>query len=103
MPEVKKSNDPLYMQPEKWAWAKCTFYECAKCLNPFFGGLKDCERDLNLEANTKKEDLICKACIAKQIGGGEYNCPTHGHKHIIWKCMKCCAEALFRCKTLYMC
>ena len=52
---------------------------------------------------TKKEDLICKACAVKEIGGGQYNCPIHGHKYITWKCHKCCREALYLCGTAYFC
>ena len=57
------------------AASKCAFYECHECKRPFFGGLADCERDLNMAETTKKEDLICKKCAIKHIGGGQFNCP----------------------------
>ena len=82
---------------------KCAFYECHECKKPFFGGQADCERDLNMAETTKKEDLICKKCAIKQIGGGQFNCPQHGHKYIAWKCSLCCSEALFRCGPTYYC
>ena len=82
---------------------KAAFYLCHQCQKPFFGGQVDCERDLNLADTIKKEDLKCKACQIKKIGGGVFNCPKHGHKHITWKCHLCCTEALYRCGNAYFC
>ena len=59
--------------------------------------MADCERDLNMAETTSKQDLICKKCAIKRIGGGQFNCAKHGHKFITWKCNFCCSEALFRC------
>ena len=83
--------------------AKAAFYQCHDCKNPFFGGQADCERDLDMAENTKKEEIKCKACNIKTIGGGVHNCPKHGHKHITWKCIYCCSEALFRCGNTHYC
>ena len=100
-------SDPLsqwFEKPQKFVLAKCAFYQCYDCKKPFYGGQIDCERDLNNEATTKKEDLICKDCSIKQIGGGQANCPIHGHGFITWKCYMCCKEALFFCfGTSYFC
>ena len=85
------------------AQGKIAFYECHECQRPFFGGLADCERDLNMAETTKKEDMVCKRCIVKRVGGGQYNCKKHGHKYIAWKCSLCCSEALFRCGPTYFC
>ena len=65
----------------------------------------DCERDLSEEmANRRKEDLVCKKCTIKQIGGGQYDCKIHGHQHITWKCHKCCREATYYCGGMsYLC
>ena len=82
---------------------KCAFYQCYECEKPFFGGLVDCERDLNLAEKTKVEDLLCKTCVTKRIGGGQYTCKIHGTKHITWKCHKCCTEALYKCGNSYYC
>ena len=58
---------------------KCAFYECFECKNPFFGGLADCERDLNMEESVRKEDLVCRKCALKRFGAGQFNCNKHGH------------------------
>ena len=39
-----------------------TFYECYECKKPYFGGLADCQQQVNADENTKKEDLRCKDC-----------------------------------------
>ena len=53
---------------------KCAFYECFECKSPFFGGLADCERDLNMEESVRKEDLVCKKCTLMRFGAGQSNC-----------------------------
>ena len=87
----------------KFVMANAAFYQCHDCKIPFFGGQADCERDLDMAENTKKEDIKCKACNIKTIGGGVHNCPEHGHEHITWKCIYCCSEALFLCGITYLC
>ena len=82
---------------------KAAFYQCYSCKKPFFGGLVDCERDASVEDKVRHEDLKCKACNIKSIGGGIFNCPLHGHKHITWKCHLCCSEAIYRCGSDYTC
>ena len=47
---------------DEYVMAKSAFYQCNECKKPFFGGLVDCERDLNLAEKVKKEDLKCKTC-----------------------------------------
>lgn len=83
--------------------SKCAFYECFECKEPFFGGVVDCERDLNLAETTKREDLVCKACTLKKFGSGQGTCKLHGDFFITWKCCKCCSEALFKCGPMYFC
>ena len=86
---------------------KCTFYECNKCKQPYFGGIADCERNEMIEQNTKKEDLICYTCMRSKTVGDIYGqtwCQKHGDKFITWKCNRCCREALYHCGgTNYFC
>ena len=103
MGPVTKEGGRFYNCEEKYLLSKCSFYECWECKKPFFGGLVDCERELNIEATTKREDLLCKTCISKRIGVGQCLCKTHGHQYITWKCHLCCSEALFRCGMAYYC
>ena len=100
---TRNINSKWHGKRKEYLAAKAAFYECGTCKKPFFGGMIDCERELNLEATTKKEDLKCTKCNLESIGVGQYNCPTHGHHHITWKCHRCCSEALFRCGTAYLC
>ena len=40
----------------------CAFYQCNDCKKPYFGGMIDCQRQLGVEENAKKENLFCKSC-----------------------------------------
>ena len=100
---LKDENSRWYQDIEGYLNAKAAFYQCHECKEPFFGGQVDCERDLRLAERVKKEELLCRKCTVKQIGGGEYTCKVHGHKYITWKCNFCCSEALYRCGSTYYC
>ena len=88
-----------------FAEAKASFFMCAKCSKPFFGGIIDCEQEMGMEATTKKEDLICKHCILKSIWRGTSStCQVHGTSFIDWKCMYCCSIAVYVCSgNRYFC
>ena len=45
-----------------FAMHRCSFYECGNCLLPYFGGLIDCEEEMNLMEDQTKEDFLCKRC-----------------------------------------
>ena len=96
-------GNPWYGKFKEYILHKCAFYECHDCKKPFYGGTNDCAEELDLASSTNKEDLKCRSCVIKMIGGGQYNCSTHGHKFITWKCHLCCKEALFRCGISYFC
>ena len=53
-----------------FAMQQCTFYQCSKCEKPYFGGMADCQAQLNTEQTTSKEDLICKDCQLEAFGAG---------------------------------
>ena len=57
---VNDRDSVWFGRKEEYLEAKAAFYECFKCKKPFFGGMADCERDLELAENTKKEDLLCR-------------------------------------------
>ena len=75
----------------------CTFYECSKCSEYYFGGMQDCMQAMQSEGSLKKEELLCKTCLTDSLGFGEAMCKTHGNEFIDWKCMYCCSIAVFYC------
>ena len=101
---VSDPQSEWYNKPQEFVMAKCAFYQCHECSKPFYGGQIDCGRDLNTAETMSKEDLICKDCNIKQIGGGNATCAIHGSQYIAWKCYMCCREALYLCSgTMYLC
>ena len=99
-------DDVYFGKPQEFANHRCSFYECHGCKQPYFGGLIDCEQEMNNaeEAKAKPEDLLCRDCVLKEIGGGKDICKEHGKQQIDWKCMFCCDIAVFHCfGTHYMC
>ena len=49
------------------------------------------------EDKTKKEDLLCKRCMSRELDWGKTTCEKHGNEFIDWKCMYCCSITLFIC------
>ena len=49
---------------EEFALHQCTFYECFKCKQPYFGGMQDCQQAMQSENSDalKPENLFCKEC-----------------------------------------
>ena len=45
-----------------YAMHRCSFYECGGCLKPYFGGLIDCEEEMDLMDGKTKDDFLCKPC-----------------------------------------
>ena len=102
---VMTEGDYYYGKLDQYAMKNCTFYECHKCQEPYFGGLKDCEEAMNMEESLTKESLLCQACNAKEFGMGQHDCPEHGNAYIDYKCQYCCNVAQFVCggKTHFFC
>ena len=88
-------GDEYYKKPKEFAMHKCTFYECFKCKTPYFGGLIDCQQEMQMnegdEDANKPENLLCQDCLHKEVGAGQASCEKHGTQHIVWKCMFCCS------------
>lgn len=66
---------------------------CYKCTNPYFGGLKDCERMLDEKKEFNPKELICPNCCQIPFK----NCPKHGVDYIEFKCKYCCTIAQWFC------
>lgn len=43
-PRVKNADGDYYGDLQRWATFKLAYYQCYKCHNPYFGGMKDCLR-----------------------------------------------------------
>ena len=103
---LSNKDDVYYNQPQEFANARCSFYECFECKKPYFGGLVDCEilMAAQEQEEQKKENLMCQDCLLKEIGAGQTTCDKHGTEQIDWKCQFCCSTALFCCfGTHYFC
>ena len=97
-PRLTTEGDYFCGKLMEFAEAKVCFYMCSHCEKPYFGGLIDCERELNMEDTTRREDLICRPCLMKEMSIGRNICNNgHGTEFIDWKCMYCCSVALFSC------
>ena len=53
-----------------FAEAKVSFFVCNDCNKPYYGGLIDCEQEMGMEDSTRKEDLLCKPCLMKEMSVG---------------------------------
>lgn len=42
-PRLKKPGDPFYNDLLGYAMKRLSYYQCYKCNDPYFGGMKDCE------------------------------------------------------------
>ena len=67
---VRTEGDIYFNDLEGFALHNCTFYECFKCKQPYFGGMEDCMQAMQSENSMKKEDLHCRKCMAHEIGLG---------------------------------
>ena len=95
---VTTEGDFFFNKPLQYAEAKVCFYMCAKCAKPYFGGLIDCEQEMGREDTTRREDLLCRPCLMKEMSIGSNICKKgHEAQYIDWKCMYCCSVALFNC------
>ena len=105
-PRLSTPGDHYFGNPVKLAEAKVSFYMCSLCDKPYFGGLIDCEQEQGMQDTTRREDLICRICLMKEMSIGSTKCKNgHGDQFIDWKCQWCCSVAIFNCAggTLWMC
>ena len=79
----------------------CTFYECHDCKKPYFGGMADCQQQMDQEENARAENLKCEECQLSAYGAGQRSCERHGTAHIEWKCNFCCSVAVWQCFGKY--
>ena len=44
---LQNENDAYFGRPQEYANHRCSFYQCHSCKKPYFGGLIDCEQEMN--------------------------------------------------------
>ena len=97
-PRVTTPGDFFFGNLMAFAEQKVSFFMCSVCEKPYFGGLIDCEQEMGMEDTTRREDLMCRPCLMRELSIGSNNCKKgHGPEAIDWKCMYCCSVALFNC------
>lgn len=70
------------------------YFMCFKCKQPYFGGLKDCQRGMDEDKREfDPKELICANCCEIPVE----NCPKHGKDYIEFKCKYCCSVAQWFC------
>lgn len=59
---LKDPNNEYFEDLEKFAFDHLNYYECFRCKEPFFGGLKQCGNNPNLQRNNNPWDQRCGKC-----------------------------------------
>jgi len=67
---VVTEGDIYFGKLAQFAIKSCTFYECFKCNQAYFGGMEDCLQAMQSENALKKEELLCKRCLTQELGFG---------------------------------
>jgi len=102
-PRLKDPKDPYFEKPMEFAYHRLSYYQCSKCNNPYFGGLRECrggpgDND-NQDANKvfDKNELVCNKCVDPNGMAGVTKCKIHGTDYIDYKCRYCCELACWFC------
>lgn len=94
----KKITTPgtkYYKNPLVYAMDRFAFYQCHKCNEPYYGGMRKCEAaGMNEDGKVAKEKLTCGSCA---MGPNAKKCQVHGTTYIGYKCKFCCRIASFFC------
>lgn len=61
---LRDVNDRFYNNLQQYCMEKLSYYECYKCKQPYFGGMKDCERQNEEAKEYKPDELVCGKCSA---------------------------------------
>jgi len=91
--EIVRPGGKFYNNPLGYAMDMLRYFQCFKCKNPYFGGLKSCA---GME-NFKAEELICGKCACESLEIGNSKCAKHGTDFIEFKCRFCCSMAAWFC------
>lgn len=97
MHALNNPDGPYYQNLQDYALFKLAYYQCFKCKNAYFGGMKDCEAAQQAAQEFKPEELVCAKCSSQELGLGSGNCETHGTDFIEFKCKFCCSISQWFC------
>ena len=92
-PKLMDSSSRYFENPEKYALDLYAYYECFKCQQPYFGGLRDCEQNSVAEDRPQSE-FICFNC--SPLINTHCHLKEHAEYHV-WKCRFCCSTAIWFC------
>ena len=98
--QCKDITDPqshFYKKPQEYAMHRYAYYECEKCKQPYFAGMKSCD---GIQGQPDDDDdeprNICQAC-SPESRSLVATCEKHGNKFIEYKCNFCCSVASWFC------
>lgn len=93
---LQKEGDRFYNDLRGYSIFKLAYYQCFKCKQPYFGGMRDCNQVQEAQ-EFKPEHLVCGKCSAESVGRGVQDCPKHKTDFIEFKCRFCCSVAVWFC------
>eukprot|EP00347_Sterkiella_histriomuscorum_P011168 403373493 len=116
---LKDPKNEYFNNLEAFAFDHLNYYKCYTCHNPFFGGLKQCDQNPNLQGgaaadgaqgnnvviqqNNNHHDLQCSKCKffsndkTQKYGITYCQVKGHGQTYIQYKCNYCCNIAAYHC------
>eukprot|EP01062_Namystynia_karyoxenos_P043751 TRINITY_DN32029_c0_g2_i2.p1 TRINITY_DN32029_c0_g2~~TRINITY_DN32029_c0_g2_i2.p1 ORF type:complete len:716 (+),score=152.51 TRINITY_DN32029_c0_g2_i2:101-2248(+) len=92
---VSDPSGEYHGNPEAYAEAILSYYQCYVCERPYFGGLRRCEyaQDEQQE-HFNPSELVCATCVPFR---DFKSCRLHGTEFIEYKCKFCCSIAQWFC------
>ena len=80
-----------------WAFENFAYYQCYRCGDPYYGGRKQCDANMN-DGNQKfdEKELVCGGCHSKEFETKQ-SCAKHGREYLEYKCKFCCNLAVWYC------
>eukprot|EP01107_Rhizomastix_libera_P007554 TRINITY_DN2253_c0_g1_i2.p1 TRINITY_DN2253_c0_g1~~TRINITY_DN2253_c0_g1_i2.p1 ORF type:complete len:650 (+),score=112.13 TRINITY_DN2253_c0_g1_i2:497-2446(+) len=96
--DLTNVSSPYYKQPTRYAMETFSYFQCFKCQQPYFAGMKRCDQGNDKEIN--RSELVCGGCSGKAATV----CKKHGAEFLEWKCRFCCSVASWYCwNTTHFC
>lgn len=92
---LTQASSRFYRKPVEYAMSRYAYYECHKCAQAYFGGMKSCQ-EARPDAHDPSE-LVCGNCSGAALGSALTRCEKHGDTFIAFKCQFCCAIAVWFC------
>ncbi|KAA8496930.1 E3 ubiquitin-protein ligase MYCBP2 [Porphyridium purpureum] len=87
-PAITDPSSAYFNDLDEWALHVYSYWFCASCRRPFFGGRTECSQDIAVLRDLTDAERLCPNCQCASAQHKE--CPPHG---LVWKCRLCCAIA----------